>query len=120
MYEQRVAPPVSHSAFLRRLARHVGFASLIIFASLGAGMAGYSHFEGLGWCDAFLNAAMILGGMGPVETPVTSGGKIFAGFYAMYCGLVFIVAVGIIGAPLVHRLLHQFHWEEDDESGDQG
>jgi hypothetical protein len=78
-------------------------------------MAGYAYFERLGWRDAFLNAAMLLGGMGPVETPITPGGKIFAGCYALYAGLVFIVTTGIMGAPVVHRLLHQFHWERDDE-----
>lgn len=116
MYEQRAAQPVSRWVFLRRVARHFAIASLLVFVSLGAGMAGYRHFEGLGWCDAFLNAAMLLGGMGPVEAPVTPAGKLFAGFYALYAGLVFLVAAGIIGAPVVHRLLHQFHWEEDDEA----
>jgi len=112
MYEHRVARPVSRSVFLRRLAQHFGVASMIVLSSLGAGMAGYSYFEGLEWRDAFLNAAMILGGMGPVETPVTPAGKLFAGFYALYAGLLFLVAAGIIGAPLVHRLLHQFHWDD--------
>ncbi len=100
---------------MRRLAQHFGAASLVVLGSLGAGMAGYAYFERLEWRDAFLNAAMLLGGMGPVERPTTPGGKLFAGFYALYAGLVFIVAVGIVGAPVVHRLLHQFHWEEDDE-----
>ena len=115
MYEPRGSQPVSRSAFLRRLSLHFGLATLILLGSLGGGMAGYGYFEGLGWSDAFLNAAMILGGMGPVEAPSTRGGKIFAGFYALYAGLVFIVAAGIVGAPLVHRLLHQFHWDEDDQ-----
>jgi len=76
-------------------------------------MAGYAHFEGLGWRDAFLNAAMLMGGMGPVESPQTEGGKLFAGFYALYAGLVFIVVTGIILAPLIHRLLHRFHWDQE-------
>jgi len=117
MYEQRAAPPVSRSVFLRRVAQHFGVATIILLGSLAAGMAGYTYFEDLAWRDAFLNAAMLLGGMGPVDKPVTPGGKLFAGFYALYAGLVFIVAVGITGAPLVHRLLHQFHWEGDDEAG---
>lgn len=114
MYEQRSAPVVSRSAFLRRLAHHIALAGIVVLLSLGAGMAGYAYFERLAWRDAFLNAAMLLGGMGPVESPVTPGGKLFAGFYALYAGLVFIAAAGIMGAPVVHRLLHQFHWEEDD------
>jgi hypothetical protein len=77
-------------------------------------MVGYAYFEGLGWQDAFLNASMLLGGMGPVETPQTPGGKLFAGAYALYAGLVFVIAVGIIGAPFIHRLLHKFHWDDDE------
>lgn len=84
-----------------------------MLASLAIGMVGYAHFEDLRWRDAFLNAAMLLGGMGPVESPSTSGGKLFAGFYALYAGLVFLVAVAILVAPVVHRLLHKFHWEAD-------
>jgi hypothetical protein len=75
------------------------------------GMAGYRYYERLPWLDAFLNAAMLLGGMGPVEEPQTAGGKLFAGLYALYAGLVFLVATAIILAPVVHRLLHKFHWE---------
>jgi hypothetical protein len=115
VYEQRTARPVALSAFLLRLAAHVGIAFILVLGSLGAGMWGYAHFEHLGWRDAFLNAAMLLGGMGPVETPATPGGKLFAGFYALYAGLVFLVAAGILGAPLFHRLLHQFHWERGDD-----
>jgi hypothetical protein len=81
--------------------------------SLLAGMAGYSHFESLGWRDAFLNAAMLLGGMGPVNPPQTPDGKVFAGLYALYCGLVFMVVAGLLFVPVLHRLLHLFHWEID-------
>jgi hypothetical protein len=76
-------------------------------------MAGYTYFEGLSWRDAFLNAAMLMGGMGPIERPQTDSGKLFAGFYALYAGLVFIVVAGIILAPLIHRLLHRFHWDQE-------
>lgn len=88
----------------------------MICGSLAVGMFGYGHYEGLGWRDAFLNAAMLLGGMGPVETPQTNGGKLFAGLYALYAGLVFLVVIGIVFAPLVHRFLHRFHseWDEED------
>jgi hypothetical protein len=74
-------------------------------------MAGYACFEDLAWRDAFLNAAMLLGGMGPVESPQTDGGKLFAGTYALYSGLLFIVSVGIVLVPVAHRLLHKFHWD---------
>lgn len=75
-------------------------------------MLGYHFFEGLSVIDAFLNASMLLGGMGPVEQPQTSAGKLFAGLYALYCGLAAIVVTGIIFAPLVHRLFHKFHLDQ--------
>lgn len=115
MYERRRHKPATRAVFLRRLARNVAAASALMIGSLGVGMAGYSYFEGLGWCDAFLNASMLLGGMGPVETPSTRGGKLFAGFFALYSGLVFLVAVGIVAAPLLHRLMHKFHWDVEGE-----
>ncbi len=77
-------------------------------------MAGYAWFEHLGWLDAFLNAAMILGGMGPVNLPQTAGGKIFAGLYALYSGLAVLIVAGIVFAPLLHRLMHRFHWDAED------
>jgi len=92
---------------------HFAVATALVLGSLLIGMAGYAHYEGLAWRDAFLNAAMLLGGMGPVEAPRTEGGKLFAGLYALYAGLVFLVAVGIVLAPVVHRLLHKFHWDAD-------
>jgi len=111
-------PPAPLAVFLQRLAAHAGVAFAVVGFSLGAGMAGYACFEHLGWCDAFLNAAMLLGGMGPVNAPLTQGGKIFAGLYALYAGLVFLVAAGIMGAPVLHRLFHQFHWEQGDVTGE--
>lgn len=89
----------------------------IVALSLAAGMAGYVHFERLGWTDAFLNAAMLMGGMGPVDAPRTEPGKIFAGLYALYCGLVLLIAAGIVTAPLFHRLIHRFHWMEESRRG---
>ena len=84
----------------------------LLAVSLPAGMAGYIHFESLSWRDAFLNAAMLLGGMGPVNAPQTDGGKLFAGIYALYAGLAFIVAAGVLLTPVLHRLLHKFHWNQ--------
>jgi hypothetical protein len=98
---------------LWRLGKHFAAASLLAIGSLGVGMAGYAYFEKLDWRDSFLNAAMILGGMGPVKTDLTPAGKLFAGAYALYAGLVFLVATGIALAPILHRLLHHFHWDED-------
>ena len=115
MYETRRQRPLQRPHFYRRVALHFLIASGLIGGSLLLGMWGYAHFEGLGWRDAFLNAAMILGGMGPVAALQTPGGKLFAGCYALYAGIVFLVAVGITLAPLVHRLLHTFHWEADQQ-----
>ena len=84
-----------------------------MLASLMLGIAGYVYFEQLPWRDAFLNTAMLLGGMGPVDPPRTDGGKLFAGLYALYAGLIFLVAVGLVFAPVVHRVMHKFHWEKD-------
>ena len=81
--------------------------------SLGIGIAGYMYFEHLSWVDAFLNTAMLLGGMGPVNPPLTDAGKLFAGIFALYAGLVFIVSGAILITPIVHRVLHIFHWDPD-------
>ena len=113
MYESLTEQPLAQVRFLLRLLAHVAGASLLIGGSLGIGMAGYAHFERLSWLDAFVNAAMLLGGMGPVDNPQTPAGKLFAGCYALYCGLVVIVSVGILFAPVVHRALHLFHWRKD-------
>ncbi len=117
MYEHRTTPPIPLGRFLRRLAGHALVASAIVGASLGAGMAGYVAFERLHLTDAFLNAAMLMGGMGPVDPPRTEAGKIFAGCYALYCGLVFLVVAGIVGAPIFHRIIHRFHWLEEGRRG---
>ena len=105
----------SRAAFLARLGSHFVAGSIFVLLSLLMGMAGYEYFEGLAWRDAFLNAAMLLGGMGPVDAPKTPGGKIFAGLYALYAGLVFLIFAGVLLVPVLHRVLHRFHWEIRDE-----
>jgi hypothetical protein len=112
MYERRTQPPLSPQRFLLRLLRHFLVAALLLAASLWLGMAGYEHYERLAARDAFLNASMLLGGMGPVNNPVTPGGKLFAGWYALYAGMVFLVTATIMLAPVVHRMLHLFHYDE--------
>lgn len=111
MFEHRSQKPLSGRAFLDRLLRSLGFASLLVAASLGIGMVGYHTTERLPWLDAFLEAAMLLGGMGPVAAPRTDVGKLFAGFYALYCGLVVIAVTGLLLTPVAHRVLHKFHVE---------
>ena len=116
MYETRMHPPLSRLQFLRRLVWHFLLAQTFVLFSLLLGMAGYEYYEHLAWRDAFLNAAMLLGGMGPVESPQTSGGKVFAGLYALYAGLVFLITAGVLFAPILHRLIHKFHWQQDKSS----
>ena len=98
-------------AFYRRVAICFLMSQALVAAALGIGMAGYHFLENLGWVDAFVNAAMILSGMGPVSTLQTDTGKIFAGCYALFSGLVFITVTGIVLAPVAHRALHKFHLE---------
>ena len=114
-YETKHQPLLSRRAFARRVVRNFGAASVLIGLSLVIGMVGYHHFEGMDWIDAFANASMILSGMGPLGPLQTTGGKIFAGCYALYSGLALIAATGIIFAPVVHRLLHRFHMEVEKE-----
>lgn len=111
MYEQRGAQPISSRRFAWRFVRHFLAAQALVLFSLLVGMGGYMYFEHLPWRDAFVNAAMLLGGMGPVDPLKTDGGKIFAGLFALYAGLVFLVVAGVMLAPVFHRVLHRFHWE---------
>ena len=105
-------PLLPRTHFTRRLLVHLVIALGLLAASLGAGMIGYAVFEKLSWIDAFLNAAMLLGGMGPVNPPLTVAGKLFAGCYALYAGLVFIVTAALMFTPVLHRLMHHFRWSE--------
>lgn len=113
MYEKRGTEPISTRAFALRVLHHFLVAFGLLAVSLGVGMAGYMYYESLAWREAFLNTAMLLGGMGPVDNPVTDAGKLFAGIYALYAGLAFIFVIALMLAPLVHRILHRFHWEEE-------
>jgi hypothetical protein len=116
LYESRREKLLTPRQYAWRLVHHFAAVLAIAVASLGVGMAGYHRYERLPWIDAFLNAAMLLGGMGPGDDPKTPGGKLFAGFYALYAGLVFLVAAGLLLAPMLHRIVHRFHWEEDEDA----
>ena len=111
MYEGRQTPPLTRRRFARRMASHLAAAAGLVAVSLVAGMGGYEHFEHLPWRDAFLNTAMLLGGMGPVDAPRTNDGKLFAGIFALYAGAVFLAVAGLFLTPVFHRILHRFHWE---------
>ena len=97
--------------FVRRLSRSVAVGFLLIAISLGVGMSGYHWLAGMSWIDAFLDAAMILSGMGPVSPLETTQAKIFAGCYAIYCGIALVSTAGIMLAPVIHRYLHKFYLE---------
>jgi hypothetical protein len=111
MYEHRTQPLLPRQLFLRRMLRHGLIALCLVFVSLGIGVVGYHITEGLPWLDALLNASMILGGMGPVSELHTALGKLFASAYALFSGVAFLAMVGILVAPLAHRLLHHLHLE---------
>lgn len=113
-FEHHRQPLASQRAFLQRVLRYLGLSFGIIAGSLAIGVLGYHFTEGLPWLDALLNASMILGGMGPVDPLHTAAGKWFASFYALFSGMVLLVAVGVLIAPVVHRFLHRLHLQIED------
>jgi hypothetical protein len=116
MFEHHTKPLLPRKVYYQRLVRHAVLGLMVIIVSLGLGMIGYHTFEKLPWVDAFVNAAMILSGMGPVATLQTDAGKIFAGCYALFSGIALITILGIIFAPVVHRFLHKFHLEDQAQA----
>jgi hypothetical protein len=114
MFEHSADRLLPRRRFLRRQLLHAGASALLIGGSLGLGVLGYHGFERLPWIDSLLNASMILGGMGPVDPVKTEGGKLFASFYALFSGIVFLVAAGVVFAPAFHRFLHRFHLEQEE------
>jgi hypothetical protein len=119
-YELKGDKVIAWAHFRDRMLRHGAIAGILILLSLAIGMAGYHFLEGHDTVDSFLNASMILGGMGPVDPVKTGAGKIFAGFYALYSGLVFLVVGALLLAPVVHRVLHRFHWEISEGNDNAG
>jgi hypothetical protein len=113
-YEHRTQSLASRRKFFRRMLWHTLAALLIILAALGIGVVGYHQTEGMAWIDSLLNSSMILGGMGPVAQLHTVAGKLFASFYALFAGVIFLFVIGILIAPVAHRLLHWLHLEEPE------
>jgi hypothetical protein len=111
MYESRHQPLLQAAHFVRRLLGHAAVVAGLVAFSIALGMAGFRYFERLSWTDAFLETAMLLGGMGPIHAPETEAGKLFEAFFALYAGLVFIVTAALLLGPVVHRVLHRFHLE---------
>ena len=112
-FEHRHQKLASPAVYHKRLIRSGIIGMFMVVISLAVGMSGYSYFEHLGFVDAFQNASMILSGMGPVDPPRSTGGKIFAGFYALYSGFAVLVIAAVMFAPAIHRALHRFHIQDD-------
>ena len=113
-FERRSQPLLPRSQFARRMALYAFFALAFLCISLIVGTAGYAYFADLPTIDAFLNASMILTGMGPVDKMETTGGKLFAGIYAIYSGVAFLTFCGVLFTPIYHRFMHKFHLDVED------
>ena len=114
VYEHVSQPVAQLPQYLRRQLRSLAIGAVLVAVALLAGMLGYHRLLALPWIDSFLNASMILAGMGPMAAPVTDAGKIFAGVYALFSGIAVLAIAGVIAAPLVHRFLHRMHADSDD------
>lgn len=115
MYERRTDKLLPTRQFLSRVLRHGGYVVLAVAVALAIGVSGYHWINKEPWIDAFLDASMILGGMGPVHEMHSSASKLFAGVYALFAGLFFIAASGVLLAPFLHRMIHVFHLDKDKE-----
>lgn len=119
MYEHRSQPLLSRALFVRRLLLHTVAATGLTLVALLVGVLGYHVFAQLSWLDSLLNAAMILGGMGPVNVVANVAGKLFASFYALFSGIAFLATSAILIAPVAHRLLHRLHLDEAEPADGQ-
>ena len=114
MYERMHHNLLPWKRFAKRVVRHAAIATAAMAVALGLGMVGYHFLNELPWIDAFVNASMILGGMGPVSPLKNNAAKMFAGLYALFAGVVFIAVAGVTIAPFAHRLIHRFHLDDED------
>jgi hypothetical protein len=115
VFEHHTQPMATPAEFTRRMLYFGLVAAGIILFSLIIGILGYHYLESLSWLDSLLNAAMILGGMGPVNPLQTDAGKVFASFYALYSGIVLLASVGVLATPVFHRFMHRFHIELEED-----
>lgn len=115
MYFGKPSPQLApRSVFARRIAWSIALSTAITLIALAIGVGGYHWIGELNWIDSLLNASMILGGMGPVDELHSDSAKVFASIYALLCGLVLVTSTGIVFAPILHRLLHSFHLDDQD------
>jgi hypothetical protein len=115
-FEHRSQPLAPREVFAMRIARYTGLALALVLGALALGVLGYRSLEGMSWIDALVNAAMILGGMGPVNALHTAGGKVFASVYALLSGFLFLISAAVLLAPVIHRFFHHLHLEADESS----
>lgn len=120
MFEHHKKPLISRREFVSRQVRYLSFSMMILILSIGIGVGGYHVFGNLPWIDSFLNASMILTGMGPVDHLDTDAGKLFASFYALFSGVAFLTFVAVLFAPVYHRFLHKFHFSVEDDEKESG
>jgi hypothetical protein len=113
VYESKTEPLLAHAAFVRRLLLHGVYSTLLISGSIFIGSVGFIYIEGLVWHDSALSAVLMLGGGGPVVIPITNTGKLFVGLFSLYADFIFVGAMGLVLAPIIHRLLHKFHLDAD-------
>lgn len=118
-YEHKKKPLLPVMLFYRRMLNNFFLAAIIIIASLLIGIAGYMVFANMKFVDALLNASMILGGMGPVDTLTSDPAKYFASFYSLFSGITFLSTIALLLAPAIHRTMHKFHLETEDERSDK-
>ena len=114
MFERKHEKIAPVAVFVRRMAASIAIAGILVSIVLFIGIAGYPWIVGFDWTDSFLEASMILGGMGPVNPLTTRAAKLFASGYDLFSGLIFIAVMGIVLAPITHRMLHKFHVDEED------
>jgi len=116
MYEKLLQKPISRSRFFRRIILHLGIIFLIIMVSLAIGICGFMFFENIPFHKAFLNTAILLSGLGLIDRPMTPSGHWFIGIFGLYSGLVFLASLGVLMAPIIHRIVHKLHWDGDAPS----
>lgn len=117
MYESKHHPPISTAAFIMRCMWHVFAAFVLCLLTLLLGALGHMFFEDMSFQDALLNSSMIMGGLGTTMHPISYGGKIFFAFYGLFVGVLFAALIGVIAAPMIHRIVHKMHLEDEEEEG---
>lgn len=110
MYEKITERPITRGKFYVRLLKHLLGILGLITISLLIGICGFIYFEGFTLSESFLHSSIMLSGLGLIEKPSTQNGHIFVGIYGLYSGLIFIASFGIMMSPVIHRIIHKFHW----------